>query len=218
MNRLIRRILTYCTMTLLYLVLGSLTLFFAGKPLSSFLIAKGKLLINEGEPVTSGTIASGVDKIIEESEGTVNMSEIQVPEINTRYGTISCERIALSAPLYYGDSDEVLQNGVGQYPNNTLPGMGNPMLISGHDATYFEPLANVKIGDIITIVADYGTFRYSVTSKKVMDKSDQSAYNLLQNKEQLILYTCYPFGQLVGERDNRFFVYCDPVTSGTIEQ
>jgi sortase A len=217
MNKLFRRILNYSSMILFYLVLGSLTLFFAGKPLSSYLIAKGKLLINDGEPTALGTLASGVDKILEESEGIVNLSEIQVPEINTRYGTISCERIALSAPLYYGDNNDVFQDGVGQYPNNTLPGMGKPVLISGHDVTYFEPLANVKIGDMITIATDYGTFRYSVVSKKVMDKSDPSAYDLIQGKEQLILYTCYPFGQLIGDRDNRFFVYCDPVITETIE-
>ena len=202
---------------MLYLVLATLVVFFAGKPLSVYLIAKGKLLITEGAPEDSGSIAAGVGKIVEENESTVNMSEIQVPESNTRYGTISCERIALSAPLYYGDNEAVLQDGTGQYPNNTLPGMGKPMLVSGHDVTYFEPLADVKIGDIITIVTDYGTFRYGVTSKKILDKSDQSAYDLEQDKEQLILYTCYPFGQLVGERDNRFFVYCDPVSSGMAE-
>lgn len=217
MNRAIRRILIYMMMTLLYLILSTLLIYVAGKPLSHYLIAKGKLLIAEGAPEDSGSFDAGVAKIVDENESTVNLSEIQVPEPDTRYGTISCERIALSAPLYYGDSDEVLQDGAGQYPNNTLPGLGKPFLVSGHDVTYFEPLADVKIGDIITIVTDYGTFRYSVESKKILSKSDPSAYDLIQDKEQLILYTCYPFGQLVGERENRFFVYCDPISEGMIE-
>lgn len=217
MNRTLRQILTYISMTLLYLVLGTLVLYIGGKPLSSYVIAKGKLLITEGAPEDSGLFVVDVNRVVEEQDSTLNKSEIQVPEPDTRYGTISCERIALSAPLYYGDSDEVLQDGAGQYTNNTLPGLGKPMLVSGHDVTYFKPLAEVKIGDIITIATDYGTFEYSVVSKKVLSKSDPAAFDLTQEKEQLILYTCYPFGQLTGERENRFFVYCDPVSAGKVE-
>lgn len=217
MNRRLRRIIIYVEMIVLYMVFSVLLLFFAGKPLSSYLIAMGKMLIAVGAPEESGVLVAGVDRIVSDSESTMNMSEIQVPEPNTRYGTISCERIALSAPLYYGDSDEVLQDGAGQYTNNTLPGMGKPLLISGHDVTYFEPLEEVKIGDIIQIATDYGTFQYSVASKKILNKSDPLAFDLEQDEEQLILYTCYPFGQLVGEREKRFFVYCNPVSAGLVE-
>lgn len=153
---------------------------------------------------------SAVEKI-ETQTGNLNMSEIQLPELEKQYGTISCQRISLSAPIYYGDSDGALENGVGHYPNGNLPGKGRTILISGHDATYFASLEKVKRGDLMTITTDYGQFEYIVTSLKILDHTDTKAYDLNQEKEELILYTCYPFGQLVGKRSLRFFVYCKPV-------
>ena len=45
----------------------------------------------------------------------------------------------------------------------------------------------------------------------VADASDTSAYDLSQNKEQLILFTCYPLDG-VGEKEDRLFVYADKVS------
>jgi sortase A len=212
MNNKIRIILTYIKMTMLSLVLGGIVLYIGGIPIASYLVAKGKMIITEGAPGEDGTIHAKSAMIIDKRVGNENMSEIQLPEEDTRYGTITCTQIALSAPIYYGDSKSDLENGVGQYPNGNLPGMGKPMIIGGHDGTYFAPLAKIKIGDLFNVSTDYGRFTYTVTSKKILDQADESAYDLSQEKEQLILYTCYPFGQLMGERSQRFFVYCEPVT------
>lgn len=154
---------------------------------------------------------------LELTKSTTDESDIQVPELETKYGTISCDRIELSAPLYYGDSDSTLLLGAGQYPNGVLPGYGRPLLISGHDATFFAPLERIKMGDVIIITTETGNYHYSVSSKIVADAEDTSAYDLTSEKEQLILYTCYPFGQLVGDRSRRFFVYCDPTPDPGIE-
>lgn len=149
--------------------------------------------------------------------GTADLSDVWLPESGAQYGTITCERIALSAPVYYGDSEEILLKGVGQYPNGNLPGGGTPFLLSGHDATFFAPLEELQIGDLFIITTDYGTYEYTVSSKLVAEATDLTAYDLTQEKEQMILYTCYPFGQLVGNRSKRFFVYCDPVAASDIE-
>jgi sortase A len=199
-------------MTLLYLVLGGIVLYLGGIPLGSYIVAKGKMIITEGAPQDDGDFRTSAAKIIDEKSGSSEKSEIQVPELHTRYGTISCTRIALSAPIYYGDSETDLENGVGQYPNDNLPGMGKPMIIGGHDGTYFSSLEEVKIGDIIMLTTDNGDYKYAVSSKRILDQSEESAYDLTQEKEELILYTCYPFGQLSGERNQRFYVYCEPVS------
>ncbi|MDF2568387.1 MAG: hypothetical protein K0R90_1843, partial [Oscillospiraceae bacterium] len=41
------------------------------------------------------------------------------------------------------------------------------------------------------------------------------AYDLSQKKEQLILYTCYPFNTL-GLTSKRFFVYADKISGPQI--
>ena len=181
--------------------------------MTSYLLAKGKMVITEGAPPATEAFTTRIPKVIAENTGITELSEIQIPKQDSRYGTISCEQPAMSAPIYYGDSETALENGVGQYPNGSMPGMGKPILIGGHDGTYFAALAKMKIGDIIMIRTDYGQFQYCVVSKKIFDQSEASAYDLSQRKEQLILYTCYPFGQLVGSRNQRFFIYCEPVMS-----
>lgn len=213
MKSRLRILLTYVRLSLLYLVLGGIVLGLGGSPFASYLLAKGKMIITEGAPPVTEAFTTRIPKVIADTTGISELSEIQIPKQESRYGTISCQQPVMSAPIYYGDSKTALENGVGQYPNGNLPGMGKPILIGGHDGTYFAALAKVKIGDIIMIKTDYGQFRYSVASKKIFDQSDDSAYDLSQKKEQLILYTCYPFGQLVGSRNQRFFVYCEPVMS-----
>jgi len=217
MNRNLRKIITYITMILLFMVLGAITLYIAGKPLASYVMAKGNMIIVNGAPGYPGENEPELSKLVLNKKSTSDMSESQVPELDSQYGTITCERIALSAPVYYGDSDASLLKGVGQYPNGVFPGDGKPFLISGHDATFFAPLEQIKIGDIITIKTDFESYNYTVTSKITADATDTAAYDLSQDKEQLIMYTCYPFGQLVGNRSKRFFVYCDRTPDSAAE-
>ena len=217
MSKNIRRIVTYVKMIMLYMILSAIVLYLAGAPLASYFIAKGKMIIIQGAPGYQGEKDLGLSKLVLDQQDSLVQSENQVPEPDTQYGTITCERIALLAPVYYGDSEADLQSGVGQYPNGVLPGDGKPFMISGHDTTFFAPLEQVKIGDIVRIKTGTITYSYSVVSKIIAEASDTSAYDLTQEKEQLILYTCYPFGQLVGNRSKRFFVACDRITENDSE-
>ena len=71
------------------------------------------------------------------------------------------------------------------------------------------------MGDIVTITTSYGVFEYQVTDMQVKSSTDKSAYDLKQDKEQLILYTCYPFDML-GLTPNRYFVYADKISGPSI--
>lgn len=141
---------------------------------------------------------------------SIKPGEADIPDLGSQYGTIHCDRIGLSVPLYYGDDDKVLQKGAGQYPLSGLPGEGRTILISGHDITFFAPLEDMIEGDLVRILTDYGSFDYEVTDIRITDDSDSSAYDLDSDLEQLIIYTCYPFGRLIGENDGRIFYYCSP--------
>lgn len=195
-------------MTVIYSILSAIFLYFAGKPIVNYVISHGNIMIQEGVSEYSKANISdiSIQVIIKD---TKDQSEVQVPTPNAQYAKIICERIDLSAPLFYGDNDTVLQKGVGHYTGSALPGEGRPILISGHDGTYFAPIEFLKTGDQIKITTAYGEFIYEVIGTKIADSEDTKAYDLAQEKEQLILYTCYPFGQLLGDRSERFFVYCD---------
>ena len=101
-------------------------------------------------------------------------------------------------------------------PDLFLPGFNRTILIAGHSIPYFEPLGNIKTGDIISISTHYGDFQYKITNTKIADADDSSNYDLKQDKkEQLILYTCYPF-ELIGYKSQRLFVYADKISGPTI--
>lgn len=134
----------------------------------------------------------------------------QIPEQGTEYAGIRSENGEWSAPLYYGDTAEILQKGAGQYANGIMPGMNGVMLVSGHDSTFFAPLENVREGDKLSIRTESGTFSYTVTKLAIIEEEDIQTDELLsQEGEHLILYTCYPFHSLLEKRTQRYFVYCD---------
>lgn len=211
MNKQLKRISIYAVMSILYFVLGYAVLFFALEPIASYVIASGKMAIVKGAPGYQSQYDPEVTRLVmsRKAEVATEKSEVVVPEPESHYGDMVCKRIKLSAPIYFSDSEKAFQDGVGQYPKSGLPGEGKPILIGGHDDTFFAPLEQIRSGDIIEITTDYGKFEYEVTSTQVADAKDTTAYDLSQKKEQLILYTCYPFGQLVGDVSNRFYVYCD---------
>lgn len=213
MNKRLRRIIIYIYMTVLYTILSSAVLFIAGAPVASYVIAQAKLAITNGTPGDIRDYTSDITGLVmdKEEEVTFDQSEIKVPEPESRYAGMECKRVALSAPIYYGDSDAAFENGAGQYPESGLPGEGRPILLGGHDGTFFAPLEQLVRGDVIRITTEYGVFDYKVTEARIAAAKDTTAYDLAQQKEQLILYTCYPFGQLIGERNDRFYVYCDRV-------
>lgn len=133
--------------------------------------------------------------------------------VGQSYGWISSEDFDLDAYIYYGDDEKTLEKGVGQYTDSGLPGYGKTILLCGHDTTYFKGLAEAQIGDNVHIRTQYGDYSYRITETTVTTAEDIDAARLEDAGEQLVLYTCYPFGATDRVREQRYFVYCEK-TSG----
>lgn len=186
-------------------------LFLSGaRPLLAMARANLNMILVKGAPSYTNEY-NGEFKSLFAYKEVFDENEIQIPEYGTHYGNLLCERAGLEAPVYYGDSEDILEKGAGQYAAGALPGEGRPILIGGHDTTYFASLKELKIKDKIVFETNYGTFFYEVKAMNVLKASDTSAYTLDLPREQLILYTCYPFGKLLGKRSERYFVYCDRI-------
>ena len=138
-----------------------------------------------------------------------------MPQYGTHYARLQIGDAGIDADLYFGDGPEILKKGVGQYMGSFIPGSGKPVMISGHNNGAFHKLQKVAEGDTITITTNYGVYEYRVTSMSVHKESDKTAYDLRQQNEQLILYTCYPFDML-GLTSNRYFVYADKISGPSI--
>ena len=104
------------------------------------------------------------------------------------------------------DDVRQLNLGVGTYMFGYLPGQGRTIMMAAHTNTWFSDLGSAQIGDTITVETYYGVYEYEIVDAQVKDCEDSSAYDFSRTDENIILYTCYPFGTIGFTRD-RYFVY-----------
>lgn len=211
-----RQIMAYIYMPLFFAFLGYGIVYLAALPFINTVSTVGKIITSDGVPDFSTDFNFLYDKdeahkAAVSNSDTVDLKDITMPYYGTQYGVVSCDRISLKSPLFFGDNSTILRNGMGQYIGSSIPGFDMPILLCGHNTTYCLPLQYIENGDIINIETNYGTYEYKVTTTEVHDLNDTSAYDLGQSKEQLIIYTCYPF-DVIGAKTNRLFVYCEKIS------
>ena len=158
--------------------------------------------LDEGETAETVTNVNGKPEIDPDC--------VEYPAYGVCFGQLSVKDCGVDCPLFMGDGDIALSNGAGVYYGSFIPGYGRTTLIAGHNNTFFNGLKNAKSGQEITIKTGYGIYRYKIKETAAKDESDAGAYDLSADKENLVLYTCYPFDE-VGLTDKRFFVYADLV-------
>ncbi|MFA6309080.1 MAG: class D sortase [Clostridia bacterium] len=140
---------------------------------------------------------------------TLPLEKVSFPDYGNVFGKIDIPAVNLSSLLIYGDDDECLSRGAGQYIGSFIPGYGSTTLISGHKNTVFKNLKSVKKGNTINITTTYGIYSYKVTKIAIKLDSDASAYNLETKYDNIILYTCIWQDTPVGSVKMRYFVYAD---------
>jgi len=128
-----------------------------------------------------------------------------------QFGTISIPSVDIAVNAYQGDSEDEFQLGAGHYAGSFFPGQGGNIVIASHRTTYFRPFEDLKTGDLVEFETTYGHFTYQVREIKIL-KDDFSEIVKATPKEQLTMYTCYPF-TYIGNAPNRFVVMCDLIES-----
>jgi sortase A len=125
-------------------------------------------------------------------------------------GRIEVPRLDISVVVFEGTSHRTLRHAVGHIAGTALPGQPGNLGIAGHRDTFFRPLRNIRLNDIITLTTLRGAYRYRVVSTKVVNPADVAVLDPDGN-EILTLVTCYPF-YLVGPAPARFIVRAERVT------
>lgn len=141
----------------------------------------------------------------------IDNEDVASPYVGTHYGRIQIDAVNLDVKLYWGDTDAILNKGAGQYIGSSMPGYQKPLLIGGHNLTYFKPLKDVEIDDEIVITTHYAKYVYKVIKLDVVDYRDMEAFDLGVMDEVLMLYTCHPFEILWSRKTDRFVVYGERV-------
>lgn len=179
-NPLLNNSLIYCTILLLTIT----TLFRENITLGLDVIS----LMNVNEKIANKE-ATVIDKKI-----------VSYPTYGTKYGTIYLNNE--SDNIYFGDSVNILKQGIGTSSLYDIPGDKDKVVLSGHNTGIFKNLSNLKNGNKIVIETNYAKFEYTVKTSKIVNETN---LNSLEKDYDLILYTCYPNKELYGNK--RLIIY-----------
>jgi sortase A len=124
-------------------------------------------------------------------------------------GRLEIQRLGLSVMVTEGDDHRTLRRAVGHIPGTALPGQKGNIALTGHRDTFFRPLRNIRLNDMVTLTTLQGEYRYRVLATQVVSPDNVSVLNPGRN-EILTLVTCHPF-YFVGAAPNRFIVRAERI-------
>lgn len=132
----------------------------------------------------------------------------EYPSFGDIWAKLEIPSVDIKVNVYQGDTLDILKYGVGHHSGSFFPGEGGTILIAGHNSKKdFMDLTKTSEGDEIIIKAVYGTYTYKIYKTEVKKaKQLNEELRLTQDKELLMLYTCYPVDS-PGYKSNRFVVY-----------
>ena len=149
------------------------------------------------------------DKALQETILGDNNKIKNYPEYGTKYATIEISKINADLPVYFGDTLDVLKNGVGHSSGSYFPGEGGTIIYMGHNSkNIFRRLGELQVNNEITIKTSYGTYTYKVYDTKLIKETELEELPIQKEKEILMLYTCYPFKN-IGYTTQRYVVYAE---------
>jgi len=119
-------------------------------------------------------------------------------------GKIEIPRLGVSAVVREGADGETLRVAVGHIAGTALPGASGNVGLAAHRNTFFKPLKDVKMDDVVVVTTPTGDHRYRVSSIEVVTPKDLWVLDPT-NDPTLTLVTCYPF-DWIGEAPQRLIV------------
>lgn len=131
-------------------------------------------------------------------------------------GEIEVPRLGLDAIVVQGDSPDTLKRAVGHLSKSALPGEWGNVALAGHRDTFFRPLRDIRLGDVITFKTQERSFEYLVQSVEVVAPTEIRVLEPLTGHD-LTLLTCYPV-YFVGPAPKRLVVYAREVERTVPEQ
>lgn len=153
-----------------------------------------------------GLIIRDNDIVFDYSGETSPEGDVIRPSFGEQFASLRADALGQSVPVYWGSSREIFKRGACQASYSKLPGEKGRAVISAHEDTFFSGLADMNVGDTVTLYTNYGEFVYTVREKISFESSDNTYVNTSEN-EEMVLYTCKK--DVLGPTDTRVGVICD---------
>ncbi len=219
---LFKGLAAFIGLPLFFVFIAYLAIYFIAGPIIAPATSLLSLFIGErvpnftnGLPVDNEVLFIPVDT---EQENVIQVADITLPKTGEVYAHISIPGTGVDCDVYYGDSNKILKKGPGQSVVSILPGFGGTTLVGAHVTSHFKGLKHVKVGDIIYYQTSYGAYEYQVTNIQIAEPSvaeKTKIYDLGLERDNLVLYTCYPF-HAVAFRSQRYFVCADLISGPSV--
>ncbi|MGE5110218.1 MAG: class D sortase [Acidobacteriaceae bacterium] len=104
---------------------------------------------------------------------------------------LSIPKIDFAAVIVEGTGRRELLLGPGHITNTPAPGEPGNSVISAHRDTFFRHIYELNKGDEILVQRNGKSYRYEVTSKRIVEPTDLSVLEPTHDS-RLTLITCYP--------------------------
>lgn len=120
--------------------------------------------------------------------------------LNDVMATIKIPSINVNLPIYHGTENATLDKGIGHLFGTALPvgGESTHTVLTGHtglgNATMFDQLTSVKMGDVFYIETAGRHLKYEVTDIRVVLPTETESLNKVEGKDLATLITCTPYG------------------------
>ena len=120
--------------------------------------------------------------------------------LNDVMATIKIPSIDVNLPIYHGTENATLDKGIGHLFGTALPvgGESTHTVLTGHtglgNATMFDQLTSVKVGDVFYIETAGRHLKYEVTDIRVVLPTETESLNKVEGKDLATLITCTPYG------------------------
>ena len=120
--------------------------------------------------------------------------------LNDVMATIKIPSIDVNLPIYHGTETATLDKGIGHLFGTALPvgGESTHTVLTGHtglgNATMFDQLTSVKMGDYFYIETAGRHLKYQVTDIRVVLPHETESLNKVEGKDLATLITCTPYG------------------------
>lgn len=115
-------------------------------------------------------------------------------------GRLRIPAIEVDLPIYHGTDDETLTKGVGHLEGTSLPvgGVSQRSVLTAHrglpEATLFDNLDQVKVGDTFTVEVFGEVLTYRVRDTQVIQPEDTDTLRAVADEDLVTLVTCTPLG------------------------
>jgi sortase A len=150
-----------------------------------------------------------LDRVLHDRAAPVHVPQAPLMTPGGLVGAIDIPRLRLSATIVEGDDEAALQRAVGHLPDTPLPWQGGNSAFAAHRDTFFRPLKEVAVGDVIRVTTPHGAWTYRVGETLIVKPEDVWVL-ASSDRPMLTLITCYPFSY-VGRAPQRFVVRAERI-------